>query len=103
MDTILNGSFTSPLANANLRLPTDSDDTGLLSSLYNGVSGWNAVLTLLLALVAYDQSEALFASLLILLQLLITACSQLQMAERSSRWPIMEDSFHGSFPRIRLP
>jgi hypothetical protein len=59
MDIILDGSFTSPLANANLRPPTGSDSAGLLSSVYNGVSGWSAALTLLLAVVAYDQCERL--------------------------------------------
>lgn len=58
MDTVFNGSFTSPLANADLHIPRDLDGAGLLSSVYNGVSGWNAVLTLILALVAYDQCEA---------------------------------------------
>jgi hypothetical protein len=55
METVLNGSFTSPLANANLRLARHSDSYGVLSSLYNGVSGWNAVFALILALIAYDQ------------------------------------------------
>lgn len=58
MDTV-NGSFTSPLANANLRIPRDLDHAGLLFSFYNTVTGWNAVLILLLSLVVYDQCELL--------------------------------------------
>ena len=62
MDNVVNGSFTSPLANANLRTDRDVDSAGLLSSVYNGVSGWNAALTLLLTLVIYDQCEILSLS-----------------------------------------
>jgi hypothetical protein len=65
METVLNGSFTSPLANANLHLARQSDSSGFLSSLYNGVSGWNAALALLLALVAYDQCRFSPASILL--------------------------------------
>jgi len=62
METLSNGSFTSPLANANLQLARQSDSDGLLSSLYNVVSGWSAVLAVFLALVAYDQGRLSSAS-----------------------------------------
>lgn len=50
--TAVNGSFTSPAANADYKSPAD---TGLLSAVFNGISGWAAVLAVLLILVAYDQ------------------------------------------------
>jgi hypothetical protein len=57
MAAVLNGSFTSPLANADLRLPRDSNSSGLLSKVYNDVNGWNIALVFVLALVAYDQCQ----------------------------------------------
>jgi hypothetical protein len=61
MEIHLNGSFTSPPANANLRMPREHlDSAGVLSSLYHGVSGWNAALSLLLLLIAYDQCETAY-------------------------------------------
>ena len=60
METLVNGSFTSPLANANLRLPTTPNDHGLLAAVYNGISIWNIAFTLILGLVAYDQCMPVF-------------------------------------------
>ena len=54
MASVVNGSFASPLANANLPV---SSDSGLLSRVYNGTSGLNAFITFLLILVAYDQCK----------------------------------------------
>lgn len=54
MASSVNGSFASPLANADF--PSVSDG-GLLSSVYNGVSGLSVFVTFLLILVAYDQCE----------------------------------------------
>lgn len=54
MASVLNGSFASPLANADF--PAVSDD-GLLSRVYNGISGLSMFMTFLLMLVAYDQCE----------------------------------------------
>lgn len=51
----VNGSFASPAANADYKLPVSGTLAGVLSNLYNGISGWAAVLTVLLVLVAYDQ------------------------------------------------
>ncbi len=55
METIVNASLASPLANYNLKVPIAQNDTGLLGAFYNRFNGWTALLTLLIALVAYDQ------------------------------------------------
>jgi len=55
MASLMNGSFASPLANADF--PAVSDD-GLLSRVYNGMSGLSMFVTFLLMLVAYDQCES---------------------------------------------
>lgn len=56
MASVVNGSFSSPLANADF--PTVSDG-GLLSRVYNGMTGLSVFVTFLLILVAYDQCELL--------------------------------------------
>jgi hypothetical protein len=55
MDTLVNASFASPLANADLKIATVSSQTGLLTTSYNGLNAWTVALTILLTLVAYDQ------------------------------------------------
>jgi hypothetical protein len=62
MDTPVNASFVSPLANANLKIPISSGDGGFLAAIYDGSNAWTVALTLLLTLVAYDQC-ALHASI----------------------------------------
>ena len=54
MASLVNGSFASPLADANLRIVTEG---GLLAKVYNGMSGLNVLVSFLLVLVAYDQCE----------------------------------------------
>jgi len=56
MDILVNTSFASPLANANLKIPVSGGDGGFLTAFYNGFNAWTVALTLLLTLVAYDQS-----------------------------------------------
>ena len=56
MAAIVNGSFVSPIANADYPNLSPAEG-GLLSRLYNGVSGLSATITVLLVLVAYDQCE----------------------------------------------
>jgi hypothetical protein len=55
MDTLVNTSFASPLANANLKIAISGGDGGFLTAFYNEFNAWTVALTLLLALVAYDQ------------------------------------------------
>jgi hypothetical protein len=55
MDALVNASFASPLANANLKIPISGGDGGFLTAIYNGYNAWTVALTLLLTLVAYDQ------------------------------------------------
>ena len=54
MASLMNGSFASPLANADF---PDVADDGLLSRVYNGMSGLSMFVTFMLMLVAYDQCE----------------------------------------------
>lgn len=54
MASVVNGSFASPLANADYMSVSDG---GLLSRVYNGVSGLSVLVTIFLMLVAYDQCE----------------------------------------------
>ena len=56
MAALVNSSFASPIANADYT-PSNIADGGLLSRIYNGMSGLSATITLLLVLVAYDQCE----------------------------------------------
>ena len=56
-----NASFTSPVANADYSASLDAVTGGLLSRVYDGMSGFNLFLSLLLILVAYDQCEFLCA------------------------------------------
>ena len=58
MASLVNGSFASPLADANpsLRIVTEG---GWLAKVYNGMSGLNVLISFLLLLVAYDQCELL--------------------------------------------
>ena len=54
MASVVNGSFASPLANADFPVASDG---GLLSRALNGSSGLSLFITFLLMLVAYDQCE----------------------------------------------
>ena len=54
MASIVNGSFASPLANADMPVISES---GLLSRVYNGANGLNIFIAFLLMLVAYDQCK----------------------------------------------
>lgn len=56
MASVVNGSFASPLADANMPVVLDN---GLLSKVYNGMSGLNVCVSFLLVLVAYDQCKLL--------------------------------------------
>ena len=56
MAAVMNGSFASPIANADY-IALSSVDGGLFSKVYNGMSGLSLTVTVLLMLVAYDQCE----------------------------------------------
>ena len=60
MAAVVNGSFTSPIANADFTAFSPADG-GILSRVYNSMSGFNVTVALLSILVAYDQCE--FASI----------------------------------------
>ena len=57
MESVLNGTFASPLANADRPLPNDPEGDSLLSTIYNGVNIWNVFLAILAVLVTYDQGR----------------------------------------------
>lgn len=54
---INNASFTSPAANADYSASLSAVTGGLLSRVYDGMSGFNLFVSLLLILIAYDQCE----------------------------------------------
>ena len=56
MAAIVNATFASPIANADYTAFSPADG-GILSRVYNGISGLSVTVTLLLILVAYDQCE----------------------------------------------
>lgn len=56
MAALVNGSFASPIANADYTSFSPADG-GFLSRAYNGVSGLGVTITLLFSLVVYDQCE----------------------------------------------
>ena len=56
MAAVVNATFASPIANADYTAFSPADG-GLLSRVYNGISGLSVTITLLLILIAYDQCE----------------------------------------------
>lgn len=56
MASMVNGSFASPLANADY--PTVAE-SGILSQVYNSINALSVFVTFLLGLVVYDQCENL--------------------------------------------
>lgn len=58
----MNGSFASPLADAQYSPVGALPAGGLLSAVYNGISGFNLLMTAFTMLVAYDQCEDHFNS-----------------------------------------
>lgn len=99
MAAVANGSFALPAANADYVVDLVPESSGLLSYVYNGMNGWSMVLTFLLMLVAYDQSE-----------LETVGCasaaepssdissSQLPLAERFHCRTKVENPIHWAFP-----
>ena len=63
MAAMTNGSFASPLADAQYSPVGALPAGGLLSAVYNGLSGFNLLLAAFTMLVAYDQCEDHFNSL----------------------------------------
>lgn len=127
----VNGSFVSPTADATI-LPQVFQPTGLVASLLQGFSVWKALLTLFLGAVVYDQREyhdIYFLIAYIDLKFEICTCtyfsplavgalvrigdgimiltffpySAILLPQRLHCRPSMEDSFHGSVPRIGQP
>ena len=60
MATALNGSFASPAANANYVIPGLAfTRAGFSSYFLSGMNIWSLLATLLVSLIAYDQSRSL--------------------------------------------
>ena len=100
MASVMEGSFASPLADAE-SFTVDPSRTGIFNRLLEGLTGWNMTLAVLLLLVTYDQCESRSISP-IPQPLLMQPCSELHLAEGDHRWPIVEDSIHGAVPRFNL-
>lgn len=74
MAAVVNGSFASPIANLHHTALSPADG-GLLSRVYNGMSGLSVTITVLLMLVAYDQCEfALYMQLLRVAETMAQLC-----------------------------
>ena len=104
MATVANGSFASPAANTDYVVALAPGSSGVLSYVYNGMNGWSMVLSFLLMLVAYDQSElenvgcgsaAEHSSDLF--------SSQLSLAKRFYCRTKVENPLHWAFLRLRFP
>lgn len=54
---ILNGSYASPLANAEYPTSLHNVAGGFLFQIYDGFSGFSLITTILLMLVVYDQCK----------------------------------------------
>lgn len=54
----VNASFVSPTADAKVaHMITQLDSNSILSTIFNGLSVWRVLLTLLMAAVVYDQCK----------------------------------------------
>jgi hypothetical protein len=102
MDALANASFASPLANANLKIPPGSSNTGLLTGLYNGFNVWTALVTVFLTLVAYDQCEPPVRKVAMGDGVLTGRLRHVHMAEGLHRRSVMEDAVHRALPRVGL-
>ena len=100
MAAVVNGSFSSPIATADYS-PISSGDGGLLSKVYNGMSGLSATVTVLLILVAYDQCKSrLYKHLL---QVTETCYSQVCLEQGIDHWTGVENAFHWALLTIGEP
>ena len=102
MAATINGSFSSPIADAQYPLGAAISDGGLLSQLYNGMNFMSVTVSLLLVLVAYDQREL---SLPGRAQLTMAKKydSHVHLEQRHNHRSIMEDAIHGAIPPICQP
>jgi len=57
--SVMNASYASPVADAAFAKVRAIAPEGVVARLLNGINGWTVVLTILLSLVAYDQSKCL--------------------------------------------
>ena len=53
----VNGSFTSPLANAEYSATVNANAGGVFVRVYDGMNGFTVFASLLLCLIAYDQCK----------------------------------------------
>lgn len=100
MASVMNGSFASPLANADY---VSASDGGLLSRAFNNISGLSVFVTFLLILVAYDQCELVLSQ--VEREPLITDLehSHVHLEQGFDYWPSMEDALRRTFPIIGEP
>lgn len=94
----MNGSFASPIASADYAALSPAEG-GLLSRVYNGMSGLSVTVTLLLILVAYDQCE--FTLHPQLLWVAEVCRSQICLEQGINCWTVVENTLHWAVPAIR--
>ena len=98
-----NGSFASPVADAQYSPVGALPAGGLLSAVYNGMSAFNLLMTAFTMLVAYDQCEGHFHSVEVDYALIsLSCCSHVRLEQRLNCRPCIEDSVHRTFPRVDI-
>lgn len=100
MASVINGSFASPLANAHF---TSVSEGGLLSKVYNGVSGLSVFVTFLMILVAYDQCELFMLAVNLESSIAKCMCSHVYLEQGFHRRAYMENAVRWTFPVIGEP
>lgn len=100
---IVNGSFASPLANAQYPSTSALPSNGLFFQVYNGINGVSLIIFALLMLVAYDQCEVAISLHRDRALILCPNHRQIYLEQRLNRRPGMEGSFRGTFPRLCQP
>lgn len=100
MASVLNGSFASPLANADISAVSDD---GLLSRVYNGMSSLSMFVTFLLMLVAYDQCELPILNASVKEPVADVGHSQIHLEQGIDCWTSMEDALYWTVSAEREP
>ena len=97
MASLVNGSFASPLANADY--PAISDN-GLVSRIYSNTNGLSVFVTFLLALVAYDQCKSHSSAIASDSAIANHPYSHVHMAEGINCRACLEDAIRRTFPVV---
>lgn len=96
----MNGSFPSPLANADY---VSASDGGLLSRAFNSISGLSAFLTFLMILIAYDQCELVVSQVKQELLIIDLQHSHVHLEQGFDHWSSMEDALRWAISIVGEP